>query len=455
MEKLSPKKRVTIVRQYLSGLSYDEIAAKDGVSKGTVANVVTELKAGVFPEAADVGEQVELLRELALDFKRSNFSAGQCAIGLAVLNRITECGLSPADIDRWPVILRSAGGDDEAQEFVRLVYSIQEVQKRTGLSLDKLDDKAHDLERKAAELEPISRRHDTCTSELANLTARRGELAREVATLEQKYQLLNPRVKDMEKREKDLSRQATDMETRAAKAETILAALSKEKQRLLDIGLSVEALGAFNERLQSIAQRHHIAPAELRDRLLQELGILGEGTRLETLVQARQRELGEQERAVALVRQEETNLKGAIDSLKQEKTSLEASIKNTREKVGAELAKMVPVARGAINGVVQELRRGHNEVLEEVRRLRDEATEAGKEIGKLEEVVKTNQWLGDLLALARGDENLEAKLVRAITILVLRGAAVWIRRHKANDAGLYSLAHATDSLVKEMEQWKV
>lgn len=64
MEKLSAKRRVTIVRQYLSGLSYDEIAAKGGVSKGTVANVVTELKAGVFPEAADVGEQVELLREL-------------------------------------------------------------------------------------------------------------------------------------------------------------------------------------------------------------------------------------------------------------------------------------------------------------------------------------------------------------------------------------------------------
>ena len=49
MEKVSAKKKVSLVRLYLSGLSYDEIAVKAGVSKGTVANVVTELKTGGFP----------------------------------------------------------------------------------------------------------------------------------------------------------------------------------------------------------------------------------------------------------------------------------------------------------------------------------------------------------------------------------------------------------------------
>ena len=74
MEKLSTKKKLTVVRQYLSGFSYDEIAVKTGVSKGTVANVVADLKAGSFPEAADTGEHIELLRELSLDLKRSGYS---------------------------------------------------------------------------------------------------------------------------------------------------------------------------------------------------------------------------------------------------------------------------------------------------------------------------------------------------------------------------------------------
>jgi transposase-like protein len=174
MEKLSAKKKLTVVKHYLSGQSYDEIAVKSGVSKGTVANVVVELKAGRFLEAADAAEHIELLRELSTDLKQSKLTTGQCAIGLIVLNRINECGLDPADIDRWPLILKSAGNEDEAQEFVRLVYSIQEVQKRTGLSLNALDNKVHELERKAADLEPMSGKLEDCKKQLADLTKRRG-----------------------------------------------------------------------------------------------------------------------------------------------------------------------------------------------------------------------------------------------------------------------------------------
>ena len=74
MEKLTTKKKLAVVRQYLSGMSYDEIAAKSGISKGTVANIVAELKGGGFPEAADAAEQIELLRELSLDLKHSGQS---------------------------------------------------------------------------------------------------------------------------------------------------------------------------------------------------------------------------------------------------------------------------------------------------------------------------------------------------------------------------------------------
>jgi len=112
MERLSAKKKVAMVRQYLSGLSYDEIGAKSGVSKGTVSNVVADLKAGRFPEAADVVDHI------------------------TVLARISECGLDLADIDRWSPVLKSAASEADVQELVSTIYSIQEVQKRTGLSLE-------------------------------------------------------------------------------------------------------------------------------------------------------------------------------------------------------------------------------------------------------------------------------------------------------------------------------
>lgn len=66
MEKLSSRKRMVIVGLYLNGLAYDEIAAKASVSKGTVANIVSDLKAGRFPEASNVSDQLELLESWLL-----------------------------------------------------------------------------------------------------------------------------------------------------------------------------------------------------------------------------------------------------------------------------------------------------------------------------------------------------------------------------------------------------
>ncbi len=343
MEKLSAKKKVAIIRQYLSGFSYDEIAAKGGVSKGTVANVVNELKAGKFPEATDIGEDIELLRELSLELRRSKLGSGQCATGLFLLTRISECGLEPADIGRWPMILKSVGNEDEAQEFVRLVYSIQEVQQRTGLSLNALDDKAYELERKAADLEPMLKQHDDCRTQLAKLTKQRDELDNSVSGLEEKYKLLNPRVNDLEKREQTLSRRITDMEPKAQKAETTLSTLNKEKQRLQDIGLSLNKLAEFNDRLQVISQRHAIESVELRSRLLHELETIDKVLGLEALIRNRQQELDKMEQAVASTKKEQKTAKAVVGSLTQEKVNLEASIKETREQVGREIAKLIPV----------------------------------------------------------------------------------------------------------------
>ena len=101
MEKLSLRKQLVVVRLYLSGLSYDEIAAKGGVSKGTVANIVSELKAGRFHETGNVSEQLELLRELAVELKQTGLTLGQAAAGVAVLSYLEEFGLEPATLEEF------------------------------------------------------------------------------------------------------------------------------------------------------------------------------------------------------------------------------------------------------------------------------------------------------------------------------------------------------------------
>ena len=233
-----------------------------------------------------------------------------------------------------------------------------------------------------------------------------------------------------------------------------MAALDKEKKSLAEIGLSPKALGEFSQRIEPVARRHDITPEKLRDRLLRELENLEHGLSLETLIQDRQLELEKKEKAVTLAKQEQESLEAANNSLKQEKENLEASIRETREKLSKEMAKIVPAARATINSVVKELQSGHGKVLDEVRRLRDEALEVGREVGRFEEMLQANLWLRELLTLVRGEEGIEGKRVRAIVLKVLRSAEPWLKDNEANKWGFSTLTLATDNLIKELEKWK-
>jgi hypothetical protein len=113
------------------------------------------------------------------------------------------------------------------------------------------------------------------------------------------------------------------------------------------------------------------------------------------------------------------------------------------------------VARDTVNGLVEELRRGHDEALADVHRLKGEALEVGKEVGRYEGILQVNQWLGELLALARGEESLEGKRVRVIVLLILRGAATWLKHNEADTLRFSTLPFTLENLIRELEQWKV
>jgi predicted nucleic acid-binding Zn-ribbon protein len=453
MERLTAKKKLAVVRLYLSGLSYDEIAAKSGVSKGTVANVATELKAGMIPEAADVGEYIELLRELSFDLKRSELTPGQCAVGLILLKQVSECGLDPADINRWPMILKSVRNEDDINEFVRLIYSIQEVQQRSGLSLEALDSKVHELEKKAADLEPVSDKLEDCKKQLIELTRQREELTSSVAMLDQKNKLLSPQIKDLERREQALSRRIGDMEPKANKAEATLSTLKSEMQKLEDLGFSIRELAELSEKLEMIAHHHTIKPSELKIRLLHELENLDKVLTLETLIHSRQQELEKMEQALVTTKSEAETTRVVVDDLKQEKINLEASIKETREKVSREIVKIIPLAQDTIGKLGEELQHGNDEALAEIRRLRDEAVDVGKEVGRCEGILQSSEWLNELLALVRGEEDIEAKRVRIIALSVVRALHVWLKRQ--HSLSLTLLPVTVENLISELEKWKV
>ncbi len=390
-----------------------------------------------------------------MDIKHLGLAPGQCAVGLAVLKRIHECGLEIADIERWLEILQMAGSEDKAKAFVASVYHIQNFMHESGLSLDQIDGKIQELETKAAELQPTLNKVDGKNIEIAELEKRRDDLVPVVDSLAQKYDVLNPIVNDLQKQQSDLVKQIKEEEEITASTLAALATWAKEKQRLLKAGFTLEALEEFNDRARVIAARHHIPISCLRERLLHELEILNKGLELETKLKATRAELKTERKAITSARRERAELESGNETLREHKAALEGDIKSTRDSVIEEIGEIVPAAKAMLNRFSGELQRGDDEALEALQHLQDQALEIGRQMGRYDGIIEVNQWLVQLQSLAKGEEGLEAMKVRAIPLLVLRGAQLWAKRNLTKVGVASTLPNAVELLVMELEGWRV
>lgn len=455
MEKLPAKKKLTVVKQFLSGLTYEEISIKTGVSKGAVTGIVADIKGGVLPEFADLADHVEVLRDLSLDLKHSGQTPVQCAVGLPTLNRIHECGLEVADIKRWAEIIKMAGDDDTAKAFIDMVYRIQDAQKETGLTIDEIDNKFQELQNKLAELQPALTELDEKKEEIAELEKKRGDLVPVVDSLEQKYSTLNPIVKDLQERQGVLLKQIKEEEDITASTQAALATWSKENQKLAKAGFTIEALVAFNDKARVIAAHHHIPVSDLRERLLHELEVLDKGLGLEALVESTQTELEKRQKDLTSVKNEIKALKGTNVTLTEQKAVLEASVTVTRDKISLEIAKIVPAAKEMLNKFNGELHRGGDEILGAMQHIKDRALETGREVGRYEGIIEANDWLMDLHSLVKGEESLEAMKVRAILLSITRGAQPWFKRYQEKTGMNSSISQTLVLLVGGLELWQI
>ena len=453
MEKLSAKKRMIAVRAYLDGMTYDEIAAKAGVSKGTVANVISDLKAGRFPEAGDVSEQLDLLRELAVDMRKSGLTLGRAAVGVAALSRLQELGLEPAEIERFAAVCHTLTTETDVQAFAKAALSVEEVRQHTGLSVDDLEKKALELAHEVERLEPLAQQVQEYHRQLEELGKQRQSLVDEVSELERRLGSLAPSVKDKEKRETELSHRVQGMEQRAQSADERLATARKDLQTLSGLGLTLDDFSGFTQRLCGVAQRHGIEPETIRERLLHELEQLGEGLGLETLVEMKRQELAKAQQALAKAQEGLAALETAMQQIRQEQTTLRVLLAEQRKQIKKETQAIILLARDTVTQLKKHLGDGVEEAVAQVHGLSNQALELGKELGRYEAAVQANQWLRELLELVKGDNSITSGQVRAIGLVVLRGILVWLNRHSNDTGSSPLLVDKIRATIEALERW--
>lgn len=455
MEKISLKKKMLIIRLYLEGLSYSELAAKANVSKGTIANVIAELKAGRFPEFGDLYEQLELIRELAVDLKRTRLTPVQAAVGVTVLSRLRELEVEPGEIEGLSALYRTLNTEGtDIQTFTRIALSLEEVRKRTGLSVEELEMKVKDLEESASRLEPLVKEVKQTQSALKGLQGNRKSLVEEVVVLEKRHQILKENVRDKEQRETELSSRVRDLEDRAQSADEQLTNTRQDLQTLSGIGMSPDNLTAFTQRLKVVAQRHDMKPKVVCSKLMDDLEQLDKGLGLDTITKVKKQELRRIQVSVLRAKAESAAIGSTNEKLRQERSSLKTALLEERRHISKDFEAINTIARNTIATLKQDLSVGVGDSITEVNKLRDRALDLGKELGQYNEIVESNRWLKGLQALINGDEGVEPDQVRVIGITVTKAMLSWLEYFYPHSADQYMLKLTTRNLIGEFERWK-
>ena len=455
MEKISLKKQLLVVRLYLSGLSYSQISAKAGVAKGTVSNIVAELKAGQILEVHEAAEQIELLRALAIDLGNLKLTPGQALAGVAMISRLKDMGLEPEDIQRWAAMCQHAEAEKvEIKVFIRAALALEEVREHTGLGIEALEEKAHELEEKVAKLKPLAQKLKKCQGELDALQTGRQSLLEELSQREKQLNPLRQEVVQKEKREVELSSRVQDLEQKAHVAEERLAVARKELKVLAELGLSPDDLSGLVQRLSGVAQRHGIKSAALRERLLHELEQLEAGLGLEALVEMKQAQLNQISLGIKEDQRKLQALEAATKGLKQQRAAIHKLITEERKGIRKKIRAIAKTVEEAAAGLKQDLGVSLGEALAEVQQLRNQAVEMGRELGHLEDAVEANRWLQALVALTKGGDGVSAGDAKAIGLSLLRGLQTWLAQRPDQFSSQPLLQMQVSSMIEDLERWK-
>jgi len=115
-------KKAQVVKLFLSGLSYDEIAQQVGVAKGSVVSIVNEFRDGTLPFPPGMTEYVDELRHLVVDLKKHETTVAQAKSYLKLHFKLQEMGVDSEDVDQWLDICQDiASSEVSNSSFVKAV----------------------------------------------------------------------------------------------------------------------------------------------------------------------------------------------------------------------------------------------------------------------------------------------------------------------------------------------
>ena len=155
MPAITARKKMNVVRLYLEGHPYQYIADRAGVAKGSVVNVIDDLREGRIYALENLSDEIDGLRgEVAVELKKRDLSVSQATLGLSAFQGIESLGVPPAEVKKVVEMCRHLTPEGtETQIFLAAVSVVLDIEERTGMGLTELEDRVGELEARYNRLE--------------------------------------------------------------------------------------------------------------------------------------------------------------------------------------------------------------------------------------------------------------------------------------------------------------
>jgi len=99
MREITQNIREQTVKQFLQGITYDDISWKLKIAKGSVVNIINEFREGDLSLSGDMTDYVDELRHLVVDLKKHEVTVGQMRAFLRFHNRLKDLEVDDEGIE--------------------------------------------------------------------------------------------------------------------------------------------------------------------------------------------------------------------------------------------------------------------------------------------------------------------------------------------------------------------
>jgi chromosome segregation ATPase len=395
MKEITRTKRLEVAHYYLLGFTYKEIEEETGISHGSIANIVSELEDDDLNIPGTTFDQVNDLRQLSFDLKKSGLKPSQALLGITCLKKLQDLQITPEYLEGWSELVnRLLPPEVPAQEFFEAARRLYDLEISQGKSFETITEvyRSHcqQIEKLKGEVDSLSKAKSQVSNEIKPLSSQLEALKREKERLENDVQIQTTRIqesksslKEVEAEKSTLDRETKELHRRKVKLSSEVAGKEESLRTLGEMGFSDDDLLRLQVFLERISKDENNDLTKVKEKFFSALGLYQDINGLE--------------------QKKETEIEG-IRELVTEKSMLSDEIKELKKRKGTLLGEMDKT----IISISQRLKtigeEATSQVQQQISSIRDQFDSL------LVDAVKTGQAIGEMRQMVKKGEDSEKGL---------------------------------------------